>query len=93
MKNLWKNREKSSIFRHVIYKRLGGASGLPFSSIYRREIQKIADFSAFYRRFFGIIMALRFFSVFDLTVQILSAFFEKSNGYIFYPMVDFKSEA
>ena len=60
----------------------------------------IADLSAInskYQRFFGffsrILLALGYFSVFDLTVQISSAFFEKSNGYIFYPTVDFKSES
>ena len=40
-----------------------------------------------------MLLALGYFSVFDLTVQISSAFFEKSNGYIFDPTVDFKSEA
>ena len=64
----------------------------------------IADLSAInskYRRFLGafcgvfsgILLALGYFSVFDLTVQISSVFFEKSNGYIFDPTVDFKSEA
>ena len=53
------------------------------------------------RQFFGLffekkkvmILTLKLFPVFDLTVQISSAFLEESNNYIFYPTVDFKSEA
>ena len=81
--------EKGRFFqtcRDVLYTRGGGTSGPILSAIKSK-----------YRRFFGvfsgILLALGYFSVFDLTVQISSAFFEKSNGYIFYPTVDFKSEA
>ena len=40
-----------------------------------------------------MILTLRLFLVFDLTVQILSVFLEESNDYIFDQTVDFKSEA
>ena len=61
--------------------------------LFRRFIGEKLKKAPIFRRFFGIILALRFFSVFDLTVQISSTFSEKSNGYIFDPTVDFKSEA
>ena len=58
---------------------------------------KYQRFFGVFRHFFGdfslILLALGYFSVFDLTVQISSAFFEKSKGYIFDQTVDFKSEA
>ena len=83
----------ASCCRAVLCTRGAGASGLIISPIYRRKSQKIA----FYRLIFGVfsanILALGFLAVSDLTVQISSALFEKSNGYIFDQTVDFKSEA
>ena len=101
-----KNRDKSAKNRRKIGKErfcqlLSGRAvharswrvGPIISPIYRRKSQKIA----FYRLIFGVfsanILAPGFLAVSDLTVQISSAFFEKSNGYIFDPTVDFKSEA
>ena len=55
-------------------------------AINSKNRRKIGDFS-------GIILTLRYFSVFDLTVQNSFAFLEKFNTYIFDLTVDFKSEA
>ena len=98
-----KNRDKSAIFRErVDFCSFVGpccarAEEVRLGRFYRRFIGDKFKISTFSRRFFGdlsgIFLALGFFSAFDLTVQISSAFFEKSNGYIFDPTVDFKSEA
>ena len=67
------------------------------AAIFRREIDFIADISAIYRPLFrkipGKSWPLRLLVSFHPTVQICSAFFLKSNGYIFDPTVDFKSKA
>ena len=101
-----KNRDKSTIFRRFFGKGpiFSDFSGRAVHARRRRVwTDIIADlsainskywlFSVFFRRFFGDFAALGYFSVFDMTVQISFAFFEKSNGYIFDPTVDFKSEA
>ena len=71
---------------HAPGRRIGADFFVDLSAINSKNRRKIGDFS-------GIILALGYFSIFDLTVQISSIFLEKSNGYIFYPTVDFKSEA
>ena len=70
---------------HTPGRRVGGDFLADLSAINSKNRRKIDDFS-------GMILALRYFPAFDLTVQISSAFLEKSNGYIFYQTVDFKSE-
>ena len=66
-------------------------------AFFRREVEFIADKSSIYQPFFrknpGKSWPIRFLIPFDPTVQICSACFLKSNGYIFYPKVDFKSKA
>ena len=48
-------------------------------------------FADFFRKNLEI-LAIILFYVFDLTVQISSAFLKESNCYIFYETVDFKSK-
>ena len=83
---LWKNRTSAA----RAGRRVDGANcrrffgeKLVLSPIYRQ----------FIGRFFGKSWPLRLLVTFDPTVQICSAFFLKSNGYIFDPTVDFKSKA
>ena len=68
-------------------------SGRLFRRFIGEKFKKAPIFRRFFDFFSKLSWPLDFFSVFDLTVQISFAFFEKSNGYIFDPTVDFKSEA
>ena len=94
-----KNRDISAIFRKrndfssFVGPCCARAEEARLDRYYRRFIGDKVKISRFFGVFSGIFLALGFLSVFDLTVQISSAFFEKSNGYIFDPTVDFKSEA
>ena len=94
-----KNRDKSAIFRerddfsNFVGPCCAHAEEARLDRFYRRFIGDKFKISTFFRGFFGDFSGPWIFSAFDLTVQISSAFFEKSNGYIFDPTVDFKSEA
>ena len=93
---LWKNR-KSPIF---LWKNRTSAAragrrvdGANFRRIFGEKLVLSPIYRRFIGRFFGKSWLLRLLVTFDPTVQICSAFFLKSNGYIFYPTVDFKSKA